>query len=111
MKTGDIVLQSKLVARWANGKRLALIGDGDAISICVAYLRERDIVDSGGNSWQGSADLTSSWEMKWQLSGWILPDNCKPKETRPPPCSLLTDSSRRDFRHDSRRHCWRRHNP
>lgn len=47
MKTGDMVLQSELVARWADGKRLAFIGDGDAISICVAYLHKRDIVNYG----------------------------------------------------------------
>lgn len=47
MKTGDMVLQSELVARWADGKRLAFIGDGDAISICVAYLRNREIIDYG----------------------------------------------------------------
>lgn len=47
MKTGDMLLQAELVARWANGKRLAFIGDGDAISICVAYLRARKIIDYG----------------------------------------------------------------
>lgn len=47
MKTGDMVLQSELVARWSDGKRLAFIGDGDAISICVAYLHKRDIVNYG----------------------------------------------------------------
>lgn len=47
MKTGDMVLQSELVARWADGKRLAFIGDGDAISVCVAYLRQREIFDYG----------------------------------------------------------------
>lgn len=47
MKTGDMVLQSELVARWADGKRLAFIGDGDAISVCVAYLKERGIIDYG----------------------------------------------------------------
>ena len=47
MKTGDMVLQSELVARWADGKRLAFIGDGDAISVCVAYLRKREIVTYG----------------------------------------------------------------
>ena len=47
MKTGDMVLQSELVARWADGKRLAFIGDGDAISICVACLHKRDIVNYG----------------------------------------------------------------
>ncbi len=47
MKTADMVLQSEMVARWADGKRLAFIGDGDAISICVAYLKERKLVDYG----------------------------------------------------------------
>lgn len=47
MKTGDMVLQSEFVAHWANGKRLAFIGDGDAISVCVAYLRQRGIIDYG----------------------------------------------------------------
>lgn len=47
MKSGDMVLQSELVARWADKKRLAFIGDGDAISICVAYLQESKILDYG----------------------------------------------------------------
>ena len=47
MKTGDMVLQAELVAHWANKKRLAFIGDGDAISVCVAYLKSRNIVDYG----------------------------------------------------------------
>ena len=47
MKTGDMVLQSELVAKWADGKRLAFIGDGDAISVCVAYLRKRQILPYG----------------------------------------------------------------
>jgi predicted methyltransferase len=47
MKTGDMVMQSELVARWANGKRLAFIGDGDAISVCVALLKARGIFDEG----------------------------------------------------------------
>lgn len=47
MKTGDMVLQSELVASWADGKRLAFIGDGDAISVCVAYLKQRGIIDYG----------------------------------------------------------------
>lgn len=47
MKTGDMVLQSELVASWADGKRLAFIGDGDAISVCVAYLKKRGIIDYG----------------------------------------------------------------
>lgn len=47
MKAGDMVLQSELVAWWANGKKLAFVGDGDAISVCVAYLKKRNIIDYG----------------------------------------------------------------
>lgn len=47
MKTGDMVLQSEFVARWANGKRLAFIGDGDAISVCTAYMQRRGILGYG----------------------------------------------------------------
>ena len=47
MKAGDMVLQSEFVARWADGKRLAFIGDGDAISICAAYLHSRGILPYG----------------------------------------------------------------
>jgi predicted methyltransferase len=47
MKAGDMVLQSEFVGRWASGKRLAFIGDGDAISICVAYLHARKILEYG----------------------------------------------------------------
>lgn len=47
MKTGDMVLQSELVAHWASGKKLAFIGDGDAISVCVAYLQKREIISYG----------------------------------------------------------------
>lgn len=47
MKAADMVLQSEIVARWANGKRLAFVGDGDAISVCVAYLKKREIINYG----------------------------------------------------------------
>jgi predicted methyltransferase len=47
MKTGDMVLQSEVIANWADGKRLAFIGDGDAISVCVAYLKQRNVIDFG----------------------------------------------------------------
>ena len=47
MKAGDMVLQSEFVARWARDKKLAFIGDGDAISVCVAYLKAREIIDYG----------------------------------------------------------------
>lgn len=47
MKVGDMVLQSEIVADWADGKRLAFIGDGDAISVCVAYLQARNVLPFG----------------------------------------------------------------
>ena len=47
MKTGDMVLQSEFVARWADGKRIAFIGDGDAIGVCAAYLHARGILPYG----------------------------------------------------------------
>jgi predicted methyltransferase len=47
MKAADMVLQAEFVAAWADGKRLAFIGDGDAISVCVAYLRNRGILNYG----------------------------------------------------------------
>jgi N4-bis(aminopropyl)spermidine synthase len=47
MKTGDMILQSEFVASWAEGKRLAFIGDGDAISVCAAYLKKRGIIEYG----------------------------------------------------------------
>jgi N4-bis(aminopropyl)spermidine synthase len=47
MKAGDMVLQSEMVARWADKKRLAFIGDGDSISVCVAYLRQAEILPYG----------------------------------------------------------------
>lgn len=47
MKAGDMVMQSELIARWADGKRLAFIGDGDAISVCAIYLKARGIIPYG----------------------------------------------------------------
>jgi len=47
MKAGDMVMQSEFIARWADGKRLAFIGDGDAISVCVVYLQARGILPYG----------------------------------------------------------------
>lgn len=47
MKAGDMVMQAEQIARWADGKHLAFIGDGDAISICCAYLKHRDILPYG----------------------------------------------------------------
>ncbi len=47
MKSGDMVMQSEIVAEWADKKRLAFIGDGDAISVCVAYLQSRNVLEFG----------------------------------------------------------------
>lgn len=47
MKAGDMVMQSEFVSNWANGKRLIFIGDGDAISVCVAYMFARDVLEYG----------------------------------------------------------------
>jgi len=47
MKSGDMVMQSEFVSRWADGKSLAFIGDGDAISVCTAYLSAKGILPTG----------------------------------------------------------------
>lgn len=47
MKTGDMVLQSEFIASWADGRRLAFMGDSDAISVCAAYLQKREVIDYG----------------------------------------------------------------
>lgn len=47
MKAGDMVLQSEFVAHWAQGQRLAFVGDGDAISVCVSYLHTRGVLAYG----------------------------------------------------------------
>ena len=47
VKAGDMVSQSEIVADWAHDRRIAFVGDGDAISVCVAYLRNRGIIDFG----------------------------------------------------------------
>ncbi len=47
MKTGDMVFQSEIVADWASERRLAFIGDGDAISVCVAYLMHLEVFEFG----------------------------------------------------------------
>lgn len=47
MKAGDMVMQAEFVARWAAERRVAFVGDGDAISVCVAYLFKRGILPYG----------------------------------------------------------------
>jgi predicted methyltransferase len=47
MKAGDMIRQSQIVAKWAHGKKLAFIGDGDGISVSVPYLMARGILHQG----------------------------------------------------------------
>ncbi|MFN8053512.1 MAG: bis-aminopropyl spermidine synthase family protein [Acidimicrobiales bacterium] len=47
MKAADMVAQAEYVARWADGRRLAFLGDGDSISVCAAYLHAREILPYG----------------------------------------------------------------
>ena len=42
-----MVLQSEYVANWSREQRLVFIGDGDSISVSVAYLLKRGIVSCG----------------------------------------------------------------
>lgn len=47
MKAADMVLQSEFVAHWSKNRQLVFVGDGDSISICVAYLAARGLIDYG----------------------------------------------------------------
>lgn len=47
MKAGDMVLQTSLVAQRFAGRRLVFMGDGDAISLCLAYLVHREVLEDG----------------------------------------------------------------
>jgi predicted methyltransferase len=47
MKTGDMVLQTELVARRFDKQRMIFIGDGDSIGLCLAYLKSREVLDYG----------------------------------------------------------------
>lgn len=47
MKAGDMVLQTSLIAKRFDGKRLVFVGDGDAISLCLPYLMKKKILDCG----------------------------------------------------------------
>ena len=42
-----MVLQSEFVAHWARDRQVAFVGDGDAISVCVAYLHARKVLGYG----------------------------------------------------------------
>lgn len=47
MKTADMLLQAEIIASWAKDKKLAFIGDGDAVSVCVAYLMSKNVIEKG----------------------------------------------------------------
>lgn len=47
MKAGDMVMQSEYIARRFDDKELIFIGDGDGISLCVAYMQERGVFSYG----------------------------------------------------------------
>src|SRR4051794_22312902 len=50
MKSGDMVMQTEFVANWVEDKHVAFIGDGDAISISIAYFKHCRITEYGPKS-------------------------------------------------------------
>lgn len=47
MKAGDMVLQTSLIAQRFAGRKLLFMGDGDSISLCLAYLVKREVLAEG----------------------------------------------------------------
>jgi len=78
MKSGDMVMQSEFIARWADGKRLAFVGDGDAISVCVVYLRARGILPYGPEHVTvfdfAVAGLLLLWALAYRRLRYVLTD-------------------------------------
>lgn len=50
MKAGDMVLQTSLIAQRFAGRKLLFMGDGDSISLCLAYLVKREVLHEGPDS-------------------------------------------------------------
>lgn len=50
MKAGDMVLQTSLIAQRFAGRKLVFMGDGDSISLCLAYLVKREVLQEGPES-------------------------------------------------------------
>jgi len=50
MKAGDMVLQTSLIAQRFAGRKLLFMGDGDSISLCLAYLVKREVLEEGPDS-------------------------------------------------------------
>lgn len=47
MKAGDMVLQTSLIAQRFSGRNLVFMGDGDSISLCLAYLLHNEVISEG----------------------------------------------------------------
>lgn len=47
MKAGDMVMQAEYIARRFNGKDVLFVGDGDAISLCIAYMKKVGVFNYG----------------------------------------------------------------
>ena len=47
MKVGDVVVHSELMARKLDGQRIAFVGDGDAIGLCMAHLQNEGVISYG----------------------------------------------------------------
>lgn len=47
MKVGDMLLQTEHVAKWLSDSSVVFIGDGDAIGVCLMYLRSEGILGHG----------------------------------------------------------------
>jgi predicted methyltransferase len=50
MKVGDLVIQADFIARKFAGSNVVFIGDGDAISLSVAHLRQQGVFSEGPTS-------------------------------------------------------------
>lgn len=44
MKIPDILLHAELIGRWFDGRRVAFIGDGDAVALAMVHLSERRLI-------------------------------------------------------------------
>lgn len=47
MKAGDMVMQTSIIAQRFAGRKLVFVGDGDSISLCLAYLLHREVLSEG----------------------------------------------------------------
>jgi N4-bis(aminopropyl)spermidine synthase len=47
MKTADMLLQTEHVGRLFEGRRVVLIGDGDAIGLCLGHLHSQNLIEHG----------------------------------------------------------------